>query len=83
MLARGPHSIAQFNIALCLLSDGAYDDARTAYKQAFERHGVSEAERLGVAGHLELLSSKGSHTSVAREIYRTYWSADQPMIPGF
>ena len=81
VLARGPHSIAQFNLALCHLADGAYEDARTAYRAAFERHGISEAERLGVVGHLELLSSKGSHSAVAREIYRTYWSNDPSERP--
>jgi tetratricopeptide (TPR) repeat protein len=81
VLFRGPHSIARFNIALCLLTDGAYDEARTAYREAFERYGLSEAERLGVDRHLELLRSKGSHSSVAREIYRTYWSADPAARP--
>ena len=76
VLTQGPHSIAQFSLALCHLTDGAYEDARIAYRVAFERHGMSEAERLGVDGHLELLSSKAPHSSVAREIYRTYWSSD-------
>ena len=81
VLARAPHSIAHFNLALCHLADGAYDDARTAYREAFERYGIAEAERLGIIGHLELLSSKGSHSSAAREIYRTYWSRDPAVSP--
>ena len=73
VLSGGQNSIAHFNLGLSYLASGAYEEARLAYQTAMEVHGISEAERLGVPGHLRLLIAHGPHSKVAGEIAQSYW----------